>query len=582
MAHSSETYSRLNLNVVNIDDIRDLGIIQYGEPSVYLIRLPFGRTINDAGRAKLHFHALAQLCGRLHKQSTVCVLTTPADAATLLPYLEESLQFRHWIVLKTTADAYPHIEGQLSNRHAALLVLNRDKKRLGHTLTRINYTYCPACGKTTKDYGGKKHMHHRDGTLISDVWRDVEWNPDSGIDVVTDRLRDFFGLAPYNELVVCDLHTCKDLMPYTEQLYELGPTEATPATRVYPRRLRSRLIHGDCLEALRRLPANSVDFGFADLPYNLKKKYYKSSDDLETVEYFEWCDEWLAEFFRVLKPGHSLAVLNIPRWAARHYEFLSSIMNFQAWIAWDALGFPVRKIMPAHYGILCFSKGEARALPGLVAEERDDNESVYLTPQNGLFCIRPYCVSSRARLEINDKDTLTDLWHDVHRLKHNSQRVEHPCQLPPLLMRRLFALFTTPGEIILDGFDGAGTSTLVARQMGRRYIGIEKSKRYHNLAVKRHLLIEEGGDPFYKKNSVPQAKNSRVQRLPKKKYPVTKKVLQLEIKQLAEELGRLPTQDDVKAHSQHPFKYFKEYFINWGEVCAAARTTGIVDTPIGS
>jgi len=70
-------------------------------------------------------------------------------------------------------------------------------------------------------------------------------------------------------------------------------------------------------------------------------------------------------------------------------------------------------------------------------------------------------------------------------------------------------------------------------------------------------------------------KNSYVKRLTKQKYAVDKKTLQLEIKQLAIKLSRIPNREDVIAFSSYPIEYFDNYFINWGEVTAAARTTGM-------
>jgi len=273
----------------------------------------------------------------------------------------------------------------------------------------------------------------------------------------------------------------------------------------------------------------------------------------------------------VLKPNRTVAILNIPLWAVRHFQHLNSFANFQSWIAWDGLSFPVRMIMPAHYAIICFSKSKARHLP------YSTNSAKNQTALKEFYCLRANCVFKRNRTSITDQTTITDLWHDIHRLKHNSRRVDHPCQLPPALMQRLFGVFTEPDEIILDCFNGAGTSTLVAAQMNRRYIGIELSSQYHEIALKRHEQLTQGIDPFGKTNSVPTVKNSLVERLPKQKYAVSKKELQLDVKRIAKELKRLPTKDEVREMSKFPIEYFEKYFVSWGEVCAAARTTGMTE-----
>lgn len=197
--------------------------------------------------------------------------------------------------------------------------------------------------------------------------------------------------------------------------------------------------------------------------------------------------------------------------------------------------------MPAHYTILCFSKGQPRPLPGLTSDNKVEEEKVDLTALSDSFCIRDSCIAHRNKAGVNDRTDLGDIWYDIHRLKHNSRRVDHPCQLPPLLMRRLYALFTKPGECVLDCFNGAGTSTLVAQQMGRRYIGIELSPEYYELARQRHEQASRGEDPFGKKTTVPGAKNSRVSRIPKQQYKISKKTLQLDVKRIAQLLGRLPT-----------------------------------------
>ncbi len=92
-------------------------------------------------------------------------------------------------------------------------------------------------------------------------------------------------------------------------------------------------------------------------------------------------------------------------------------------------------------------------------------------------------------------------------------------------------------------------------------------------------MISDGEDPFGKREEIPQAKNSRVERLQKQKYEVSKKELQLEVRHIARILGRMPTRDDVMEMSKHPIEYFDNYFFSWGEVCAAARHDGMSEMP---
>jgi site-specific DNA-methyltransferase (adenine-specific) len=96
--------------------------------------------------------------------------------------------------------------------------------------------------------------------------------------------------------------------------------------------------------------------------------------------------------------------------------------------------------------------------------------------------------------------------------------------------------------------------------------------------MKRHKELRSGIDPFRKNGDTPKAKNSRVKRLPKQKYEVSKKTLQLDIKRIADILGKIPTKEEVKINSQYPINFYEEYFIDWGEACAAARTTGMSET----
>lgn len=232
----------------------------------------------------------------------------------------------------------------------------------------------------------------------------------------------------------------------------------------------------------------------------------------------------------------------------------------------------------AHMGLIIFTK-YSTALKHCKTQIDWDTRYREANILKQWYCTRATCLKKRNSAGITDREELTDLWWDIHRLKHNSKRVDHPCQLPPQLMRRLISLYTREGEFVLDPFNGAGTTTLVAQELGRKYIGFELSEYYHQIALNRHEELEAGIDPFAKRKYTPTAKNSRVKRMKKQKYAVPKKTLQLEVKRIAEEIGRIPTREDVKAHSQYPFHYFEEYFIDWGEVCSAVGDKGMNEAP---
>lgn len=563
MAHQSDALYRLKTVRHKVLSLSyDLSFPDYS--SVILLQFPFGRTDSDGEKSHIEYRHIASLLENLNKESTVCILTTPADAARFLPYIQTILKYQFWISIKLTNTRSRNDFNKLSAQHAALLVLTPYPGALRHTVTRIGYTYCPACKKTTKDYGGKKHTYNSYGTLMSDVWRDIEWNPTQEATVIIDRLQDVFGLEPYKCINIYDMQQCAELLPKGLTPKKLRQTEESPV------HLMSKLINDDCIAALKGIPDNSVDFCFADPPYNLKKRYDSWDDNLEVQKYFEWCDRWLSEMARILKPSRTLAVINIPLWAVRHYQHLCKFLNFQSWIVWDSLSLPVRKIMPSHYAIICFSKGEPRPL---FSPEKSE------FPMKEFYCTRANCLRMRHINSINDRGPFNDIWYDIYRLKHNSRRVDHPCQLPPLLMRRLYALYTQPNEIIVDCFNGAGTSTLVADQMKRRYIGIELSPEYHAIAQHRHQMIAKKQDPFAKNSEIPKVKNSRVERLAKTKYIISKKTLQLDVRRIALLLGHMPSKEEVKQLSKYKFEYFENYFVSWGEVCAAARHEGMSEEP---
>ncbi len=559
MAHLSEYTNRLELIHTNNTLTQ-----QFTENDVWFINLPYYEQKYNIPASILYME-LNSFIEKANKNATIIILSSPIFAADFLSGLSPFANLKLWVSIKLKKTL--KFESKLPQHHMALIVLTKYQKSLQHTKTRIGYTYCPSCERTTKDYGGKKHLYHEFGTLMSDVWRDITINTNEYPEVIINRIQDLFGIKPYKKLNIIDLRAAYKAI---NQNYRIKKVEQ-PTNKIDS----SLLINGDCLTKLKRIPSNSIDFCFADPPYNIKKKYQNWNDDINIREYFDWCDKWLSELARIIKPGKIVAILNIPQWTIRHYKHLIKELDFYDWIVWEGLSLPVRMIMPAHYSIVCFSKGKPKNIPVFTREKHSIIEYQSLNTIKEFYCSRANCIKKRGKQKIKDQEYATNLWWDIHRLKHNSKRVDHPTQLPPKFMQRLISLFTYEGDIVLDPFNGSGTTTLVAEQLKRKYIGIELSEYYYEISQNRHMELKGGIDPFRKNDKVPKAKNSYVVRLKKQTYEVDKKTLQLEVKQIANKIGKIPNRSEIKELSKYPIKYFDNYFINWSEVTAAARTTGM-------
>jgi site-specific DNA-methyltransferase (adenine-specific) len=80
---------------------------------------------------------------------------------------------------------------------------------------------------------------------------------------------------------------------------------------------------------------------------------------------------------------------------------------------------------------------------------------------------------------------LSDVWTDIHRIRHQKRRDKHPCQLPEPLLERLIMMVTDEGDVVLDPFIGAGATALAAKRLGRQYIGIDVDEEYIKIAKEK-------------------------------------------------------------------------------------------------
>lgn len=237
---------------------------------------------------------------------------------------------------------------------------------------------------------------------------------------------------------------------------------------------KNTLTQGDCLELFKNIPDNSIDMTFADPPFNLKKKYNSYKDSLEFKEYLDWCEKWISEMVRVTKPTGSILVHNIPKWLTYFAAILNKKAYFKHWISWDAPTAPMGKtLQPSHYGILFYAKNqkELKFYEVRYPHKRERKTGYLLKDYGGKKALlHPF------------GPLVSDVWTDIHRIKHNNRRDPHPCQLPIHLLERLILMTTDEDDIVLDPFMGTGTTAIAAKHLGRNFIGFEIDQKYAEIA----------------------------------------------------------------------------------------------------
>ena len=243
-----------------------------------------------------------------------------------------------------------------------------------------------------------------------------------------------------------------------------------------------KIIQGDCLAELKKLPDRSVDLVFADPPYNLQlggdllrpdnSKVDAVDDDWDRFDSFETYDAftraWMGECRRVLKDDGALWVIgsyhNIFRVGAALQDLGFWILNDIVWRKSNPMpNFKGTRFTNAHETLIWAAKGRGG---------------------------KRYTFNYDAMKMANDELQMRSDWTlplctGEERLKDAAGVKAHPTQKPEALLHRVILSSTKPGDVILDPFFGTGTTGAAARRLGRRYIGIERETEYVELAEAR-------------------------------------------------------------------------------------------------
>ena len=254
---------------------------------------------------------------------------------------------------------------------------------------------------------------------------------------------------------------------------------------------------GDCLNLLPTIKENSVDLVVTSPPYNCGKNYGGKTDLLNVKDYWLFTHKWLGCCFRVLSHGGRLAV-NLPWWMGKKprlevpfsfhriatecgFLFLDKIVwakgstnnlhvsggwggGGSGWGTWLSPSGP--SIRCASEPILVFAKG-SRGRTRISGEGRGR-------------CVRG---------DINKEEFLSwtvDVWHVP-----GGRHPVHPAVFPEEIPNRLIRLYTFPDETVLDPFSGVGTTGVVCKKVGRKFLGIELNQEYVNISLERLRKVED-------------------------------------------------------------------------------------------
>jgi site-specific DNA-methyltransferase (adenine-specific) len=225
---------------------------------------------------------------------------------------------------------------------------------------------------------------------------------------------------------------------------------------------------------------------------------------------FDWCKNWLNVMIRVLKPGGSLFLWNLPKWNLPLGMFLEERLTFRHWISVDIkYSLPIAgRLYPSHYSLLYFIKGKKPAI------FHPDRSPVPCCPHCGGE-LRDY---GGYKDKMNPKGVnVSDVWTDIPPVRHAKYKRRDANALALKLMDRIVSMASDPGSLVLDPFGGSGTTYVAAELSERRWIGSELDcspiiKRFDDLKGDRQHLadIQENKNVLFKRSDLAiRRKNGR-------------------------------------------------------------------------
>lgn len=253
--------------------------------------------------------------------------------------------------------------------------------------------------------------------------------------------------------------------------------------------LDNQIIWQDTFYALRYIPDNFADLVIVDPPYNLTKNFGKNVfRQMNADEYCRWFDKWLSKLYRIMKPNASIYICSdwqtsivVPQ-VARKYFILRNRISWERekgraaknnwknclediWFCTKSENytFNLDAVKVEHHVLAPYRDGGGKPKDW---QEKDGQRIRFTAPSN--------------------------IWTDITiPFWSMPENTDHPTQKPEKLIAKLILASSNEGDMVFDPFVGSGTTAVVAKKLKRRFLGIERERKYATLAIKRLEIAEE-------------------------------------------------------------------------------------------
>jgi len=260
------------------------------------------------------------------------------------------------------------------------------------------------------------------------------------------------------------------------QDFELLPKE------INARDLQNKIYLTNSIIALAKIPSGSIDLIVADPPYNINKNFGRGSIKLPEADFRDWCDNWIEQCARILKPTGSIYIC----------------------IDWVSSGM-IQNILSKYFFVrnrITWKREKGR---GSKNNWKNNMEDIWFATKSDNYTFNLDAVKEKKKVlapyvdKFGEAKDWTEKNGEKFRMTHPSniwvdqvvpfwsmpENTEHPTQKPEKLIERIILASSDEKDLVFDPFLGSGTTAVVAKKLGRKYCGFEIEKKFYIIAWKR-------------------------------------------------------------------------------------------------